>query len=82
MINAAERELAAVGIGALVVLADASYWHHVQMEPLVNRGKQVLISPEAGKRKGTRPDGGLYSFMRRCPYSERGGSLYAKRAKA
>jgi hypothetical protein len=42
---------------------------------------QVLIPPDAGKRKGTRPgrDGGLYAFMRRVLATERGGGLYAKR---
>ncbi len=41
----------------------------------------VLISPDAGKRKGARPgwDGGLYTFMRRVLASERGGELYAER---
>ncbi len=50
-----------------VVLADAGYWHQVQMEAIVDRGMQVLIPPDAGKRKGARPgwDGGLYAFMRR-----------------
>ena len=40
MVNAAERELTAIGIDELpeVVLADAGYWHHVQMERIVNRG--------------------------------------------
>ena len=34
---------------------------------LVDRGIQVLVPPDAGLRKGTRPgwDGGLYDFMRR-----------------
>jgi transposase len=83
MVDATERELSAVGIEALpeVVLADAGYWHHVQMEHLTGRGTIVLIPPDAGKRKGARPgwDGGLYAFMRRVLASERGGGLYAKR---
>jgi hypothetical protein len=83
MVNAAERELAAVGSTALpeVVLADAGYWHHAQMERLTGRGTVVLIPPDAGKRKGARPgwDGGLYAFMRRVLASDRGGELYAKR---
>jgi hypothetical protein len=51
------------------------------MEAIVDRGMQVLIPPDAGKRKGARPgwDGGLYAFMRRVLASERGGELYAKR---
>jgi len=50
-----------------VALADAGYWHQVQMQALAARGVQVLIPPDAKKRKGTRPgwDGGLYAFMRR-----------------
>jgi hypothetical protein len=51
------------------------------MEAIVDRGMQVLIPPDAGKRKGTRPgwDGGLYAFMRGVLASERGGELDAKR---
>jgi transposase len=69
MVTAAQGELASAGIETQpeVVLADAGYWHHVQMDAIVSRGMQVLIPPDAGKRKGTRPgwDGGLYAFMRR-----------------
>jgi Transposase DDE domain len=83
MVSAAQSELANVGIDSLpeVVLADAGYWHQVQMEAIVDRGMPVLIPPDAGKRKGTRPgwDGGLYSFMRRVLNTDRGGGLYAKR---
>jgi hypothetical protein len=83
MITAARDELAAVGIDTRpeVVLADAGYWHHVQMDAIISRGMQVLIPPDAGKRKGTRPgwDGGLYAFMRRVLETDRGGGLYAKR---
>ena len=51
------------------------------MEAIVDRGMPVLIPPDAGKRKGTRPgwDDGLYSFMRRVLDTDRGGGLYAKR---
>jgi transposase len=83
MVNATERQLRAVGIDALpeVVLADAGYWHQVQMDAIVSRGTQVLIPPDAGKRKGTRPgwDGGLYAFMRRVLDTDHGASLYARR---
>jgi len=83
MISAAQAELQAAGIAQPpgVVVADAGYWHQDQMEALVNRGIEVLIPPDAGKRKGTRPgwDGGLYSFMRRVLADEAGGALYAKR---
>jgi transposase len=83
MIDAAERELAAAGIHGSpdVVLADAGYWHQDQIEQIVSRGTKVLIPPDAGKRKGTRPgwDGGFYAFMRRVLDSDDGGALYAKR---
>jgi hypothetical protein len=83
MVIAAGSELASVGIQTVpeVVLADAGYWHQAQMEAIVDRGLQVLIPPDAGKRKGARPgwDGGLYAFMRRVLASERGGELYARR---
>lgn len=83
MVNATERELTNARIDALpeVVLADAGYWHHVQMDAIIGRGMQVLIPPDAGKRKGTRPgwEGGLYAFMRRVIDTEHGGGLYAKR---
>jgi hypothetical protein len=64
-----------------VVLADAGYWHHIQMDAIVSRGMQVLISPDAGKREGTRPgwDGGLYAFMRRVLDTDCDRGLYAKR---
>jgi hypothetical protein len=69
MVSAAQAELANAGIDTVpkVVLADAGYWHQGQMEAIVDLGMPVLIPPDAGKRKGTRPgwDGGLYAFMRR-----------------
>ena len=83
MITSALSELAAAGVTELpkVALADAGYWHQQQMDAIVARGIQLLIPPEAGKRKGTRPgwDGGRYAFMRRVLSTEQGGGLYAKR---
>jgi len=82
MVAATEHELAAIGSQApQVVVADAGYWHQVQMDSIVERGIQVLIPPDAGKRRGTRPgwDGGLYAFMRRVLESDRGAELYGKR---
>ncbi len=83
MVAATTRELVNIGIDASpeVVLADAGYWHQVQMEAIVNRGIEVLIPPDAGKRKGERPgwQGGAYAFMRRVLDTERGGGLYARR---
>jgi transposase len=83
MLDAAQRELHAAGVGDTpgVLLADAGYWHQQQMERIVDRGIAVLIPPDASKRKGARPgwDGGLYAFMRRVLATERGGGLYRQR---
>jgi hypothetical protein len=69
MVSATQTELKAAGVtDALeVVLADAGYWHQKQMETVINDGIQILIPPDAGKRRGTRPggDGGAYAHMRR-----------------
>src|SRR5215218_7298025 len=83
MICAARDELRRIGVEQPpgVVLADAGYWHQVQMERLLGDGLTVLIPPDAKKRAGARPgwDGGLYAFMRRVLATDAGGALYAKR---
>ena len=83
MITNAQSELAAAGVSAApeVVLADAGYWHGEQIDELMGRGIQVLVPPDANKRKGTRPgwNGGRYAFMRRVLESDTGGGLYRKR---
>lgn len=83
MVSSAQAELVQAGVTEppSVVLADAGYWHQQQMEAIVDRGLQVLIPPDAGKRKAARPgwDGGLYAFMRRVLSTDHGGGLYAKR---
>jgi transposase len=83
LVDAARRELVAVGIDDTpdVVLADAGYWHHVQIQSLAADGLQVLIPPDANKRKGTRPgwDGGFYAFMRRVLATPAGVALYRRR---
>lgn len=83
MIDAARRELTAASVDEVpqTVLADAGYWHQVQMQALAADGLQVLVPPDAKKRKGTRPgwDGGLYTFMRRALSTPVGAELYAKR---
>jgi transposase len=83
MLDHTQRELAGIGITdtPTVLLADAGYWHQQQMEHIVDRGIQVLIPPDAGKRKTPRPgwDGGLYSFMRTVLASDAGAELYGKR---
>jgi transposase len=83
MVRATLTELERAGVEASpeVVLADAGYWHQVQMERLVSDGMAVLIPPDAKKRGGARPgwDRGLSAFMRRVLATDHGGALYAKR---
>jgi transposase len=83
MVSAAERELAAAGVTETldVVVADAGYWHHDQMDAIAGRGIRVLIPPDAGKRKGARPgwDGGRYAFMRNVLATDQGKAIYGKR---
>jgi transposase len=83
MVCAAEHELANAGIAEAptVVVADAGYWHHDQMDAVASRGIRVLIPPDAGKRRGARPgwDGGRYAFMRRVLETDLGKQLYGKR---
>ena len=83
MVSAAQDELEGVGLTDTpgVVVADAGYWHQAQMETIVGRGIQVLIPPDALKRKGARPGwkGGAYAFMRRVLETDHGGGLYRKR---
>jgi transposase len=83
ILDAARSELEAAGVTETpgVLLADAGYWHQVQMENIVNRGIQVLVPPDAGKRKGTRPgwNGGAYAHMRRVLQTDLGSALYRKR---
>jgi transposase len=83
MIDNARAELAAAGVTDRpgVVLADAGYWHGEQIDTLMGQGVQVLIPPDADKRRGTRPgwDGGRYAFMRNVLATAAGGELYAQR---
>ena len=83
MVNAARADLDYAGVSDMpdAVLADAGYWHQVQMERLMSDGLTVLVPPDAKKRKGERPgwQGGLYAFMRRVLSTESGAQLYARR---
>jgi hypothetical protein len=83
MVTATLRELEAAGIAEKpdLVLADAGYWHQQQMENVVSQGMQVLIPPDAAKRKGARPgwEGGYYAHMRRVLAGDYGGGLYKRR---
>ena len=84
LVDAARHELRAAGIEHApdVVLADAGYWHHVQIQALAADGITVLIPPDAKKRQGTRPgwNGGLYAFMRRALATPAGAALYRRRS--
>jgi hypothetical protein len=83
LIDAALAELAAIGRADMpeVVLADAGYWHHEQMDNLTARGLQLLVAPDAGHRKPPRPgrDKGRFAFMRSVLQSELGAALYGQR---
>ena len=83
MVAAAERELEAIGVTERpqVALADAGYWHQVQIQNIAARGTQVLVPPDASKRTDTRPgwNDGMYAFMRRVLESELGHQLYRRR---
>jgi hypothetical protein len=63
------------------IIADPGYWHQRQMEHVINRGIQVLIPPDSGLRKGTRPgwNKGLYAFVRQVLATDHGEALYRKR---
>jgi hypothetical protein len=76
-------EWASVAEKPKVAVADAGYWHHEQMDSLAAGGIQVLIPPDAGKRKGARPgwQGGRYEWMRRVLATESGQRLYRKRSQ-
>ena len=82
MVDATQRELQAAGVKETpgVLLADAGYWHQPQMERVIDRGIQVLIPPDASRRKTPRPgwDGGYYAFMRRVLASDH-GAIYKRR---
>jgi hypothetical protein len=71
-------DLAGLAGAPAVVVADAGYWHQDQIDALASRGIGVLISPDAGRRRGARPgwDGGRYAFMRRVLEPDLGEQLY------
>jgi hypothetical protein len=71
MITAAEQELATARITdtPAIVLADAGYWHQVQMEQLTGRGTVVLIPSDAGRAdsKAANPGHTPLNTPRRTP---------------
>jgi transposase len=83
LVDAALAELAAIGRTEQpgVVLADAGYWHHEQMDNLTGRGLQLLVAPDAGHRTTPRPgrNTGRFAFMRSVLETELGAALYRQR---
>jgi transposase len=63
------------------VVADAGYWHTVQMQRIAAQGIEVLVPPDSGVREGKRPgwENGLYDQMRRVLATEAGRASYALR---
>src|SRR6188472_1620223 len=57
MLEATRGELRTIGVEETpgVVLADAGYWHQLQMERAIAQGSEVLIPPDTSKRKTPRP---------------------------
>ena len=85
MVDATACELQRAGItdSPQIVVADTGYWHHEQIDSLAADGIQVLIPPDAGKRKSARPgwQGGRYEWMRRVLSTELGQRLYRTRSQ-
>jgi transposase len=85
MVEATTGELAKAGAPGSpeVVVADAGYWHHEQMDSLAANGIAVLIPPDAKKRSGARPgwQGRRYEWLRRVLATELGQRLYRKRSQ-
>jgi transposase len=83
MVAAARAELQKIGVSDTpgLILADSGYWHQAQMESIVSAGSEVIIPPDASRRKGTRPgwEGGLYAFMRNVLQTDSGRDLYRRR---
>jgi hypothetical protein len=70
MICAAREELRRIGVEQPpdIVLADAGYWHQLQMERLLGDGLTVLIPPDA-KNASAHGPAGTAGFTRSCAAS-------------
>jgi transposase len=83
MIDTACHELERAGVRDTpgVALADAGYWKNDAIDALIGQGIQMLVAPDADRRKEPRPGrrGGLYDFTRRVLATDRGKELYLKR---
>jgi transposase len=76
-----DLELAGVSERPGVVVADAGYWHKLQMENIVAGGTQVLIPPDSDLQEKPRVGwtGGIYDHMRRVLKTELGHAIYQQR---
>jgi transposase len=83
MFKATMRELSEQGVTETpeVVLADAGYWHHPQMQAISEQGIEVLVPPDGNMREGKRRgwEDGVYQAMRDKLSTDRGRELYAQR---
>jgi transposase len=83
MFDATIRQLAEQGVSDTpeVVLADAGYWHHPQMQTIEQQGIEVLVPPDGNMREGKRRgwEHERYERMREKLSSDRGRKLYAQR---
>jgi transposase len=83
MFNATIRELSEQGVTDVpeVVLADAGYWHHPQMQTIREQGIEVLVPPDGNMREGKRRgwEEGVYQQMRDKLTTDEGRKLYAQR---
>jgi hypothetical protein len=86
MVKATINELEAIGVTETpgVVVADTGYWHEQQIDNVVSDDHiQVLIPPDAGKRKRDTPrpgwDGGRPTWMRTVLASDDAGGMYQRR---
>jgi transposase len=83
MFAATIRNLAGQGVTdePEVLLADAGYWHHPQMQAITETGVEVLAPPDGNMREGKRRgwEAGVYQAMRDKLSTDRGRELYAQR---
>ena len=83
MFEATMRQLAEQGVTETpeVVLADAGFWHHPQMQTIEQQGVEVLVPPDGNMREGKRRgwEEGVYEQMRDKLSTDRGRKLYAQR---
>ena len=80
MFEATMRELSEQGVTEVpeVVLADAGYWHHPQMQAISERGIEVLVPPDGNMREGKRrgwEDGVYQADARQAEHRSRSRAL-------